>query len=621
MSMLKSTIIAIVAAILLWIFGMEDYSLLVASFILLGGIGYDNRDNLTSKDSILGIAAMLVFMALTGFGFFGTMTATTSILVTIFVILIISWIWAAANEEYGQVVILIIVLIIFMALAPILNAWVPIAGNAAQNVNTQLGMGEKTEGTFSSIKDGIENIWLMLTDPTEWAANKDAKKGTQEGGDLALEITSVKVMPQTVMPEDEYTMMFELKNLGKNEATTVKVGARVDARALKHGSYIINSNLNDNKTAWMYLPVDDVYPQEQRFESFDIVAPNCAGTFTTTAYVEYTYNAIATTNLELINREYYDELLKHNKLQFKDQISTSSAGPFKLTIRTQYPQPIPITKTAGDINPFKIYFNAINERNGEAFINDITLELPEDLTINTDNCDLEQKGETNTYNITKTVWEDKSQCVGKNDMTSFSCEVKYDGANIEMEKTLFLTTAINYTFTYDKSTTNTVKSNVAGYLTCSEEEKIVWGDKEKIGDSDIENIKDDILASKIEGVLEDNNCDTHSVTGDDYQCSTTPGNAEAVVEGVAKACFETWAGAANSEIPCGTLELDLSEGVCDNEVIIDEDLSSINFAKITWPDGNKITDQVSKIEITYIQESCTLSGLMMDIDSKTCVVD
>ncbi len=616
--MLKSTIIAIIAAILLWIFGMGAYSLLVASLILLVGLIYDNHDNLTSKDSILSIVAMLVFMALTLFGFFGTMTATTSILITIFVILIISWIWAAANEEYGQVVILIIVLIIFMLLAPILNAWVPIAGNAAQNVNTQFGMGEKTEGTFSAISDGIANIWLMLTDPTEWAANKDAKKGKQEGDALALEITSVKVMPQTVMPEDEYTMMFELKNLGKNEATTVKVGARVDARALKHGSYIINSNLNDDKTAWMYLPVDDVYPQEQRFESFDIVAPNCAGTFTTTAYVEYSYNAIATTNLELINRDYYDELLRHNKLQFKDQLSTSSAGPFKLTIRTQYPQPIPITKTAGEVNPFKIYFNAINERDGDAYINNITVQLPEGIEP-TDSCDLVQLGDTDIHYIKKEVWDKKAQCVEKNDMTSFSCEVKYVNNDITTEKTLFLKTGLNYTFTYDKSTTNTVKSNVAGYLTCSEEEKIEWGDKEKISDSDVGKIKDDILAAKIETVLKDNNCVNPFVNGDDYQCSTTTGNAEAVVEAVARTCFETWAGAANSEISCGTLELDLSGGDCKNEVEIDEDISSINFAKITWYPTSSITDKVSKIDITYIQESCTLSGLMIGISTGKCV--
>ncbi|MCK4550533.1 MAG: hypothetical protein KAT91_01120, partial [Candidatus Aenigmarchaeota archaeon] len=458
---------------------------------------------------------------------------------------------AYKTKQYSDAAVLYVILVIVLILAPIFYNWTPIIGQKAQNVNTQLGMGEKTEGTFSAISDGIANIWLMLTDPTKWAEQRDVDKGKQEGGDLALEITSVKAMPQTVMPEDEYTMMFELKNLGKNDATTVYVGARVDARALKYGSYIINNNIDkeeNNKVAWLYLPIDDVHPQEQRFESFDIVAPKCSGTFTTRAYVEYTYNAIATTNLEVINRGYYTELLQHDKLKFKDQISTSSAGPFKLTIRTQYPQPIPVTKTGGEVNPFKIYFTAINERKGEAYINNITVELPKELSITNEDdikvCELlPDNSEENTYYINPAL--KKNMCINSNDMTTFKCEFVYDGEPFEKEKTLFLKTRINYTFTYDKTTTTSVKSNVAGYKACSdEEENLVWGSKDKLSDDAVETLAG-VLGKKQNAVLENtDNCeqiswgdldDSYEIKDHEMYCVTTRDKAETVVREMAKA--------------------------------------------------------------------------------------
>ena len=299
--MLKYTFIAILLAFLLYVVGLTSV-VLVSTIIILGSfiLKHMNNGTITNVSTLLTIGAMLAFIVLIFLDFFGKITTTATILITILIILVLSWIGSASEKNYSEVLILTIVLIIFLILAPILNAWTPILSDKTQNIQAQLGISEKTEGTFSAMSDGMSDIWLMLTDPAKWQENKNNDLGKQEGGDLALEITSVKSMPTTVMPEDEYTMMFELKNLGKNDATTVKVGARVEARALKHGSYIIDSNNEDKNVAWLYLSIDDVHPQEQRFESFDIVAPNCAGTFTTTSYVEYSYNAIATTNLELI---------------------------------------------------------------------------------------------------------------------------------------------------------------------------------------------------------------------------------------------------------------------------------------------------------------------------------
>lgn len=622
MSMFKYTLIAIILAILLWLFGMGEYSLLVASLILLVGLISGNRKNLTSKDSVLSMVAMVGFILLT-IGLFGDMGTTSSILITIFVILILSWIWAAANEEYGQVIILIIILIIFMVLAPILNAWVPIAGNAAQNVNTQLGMGEKTEGTFSAISDGIANIWLMLTDPTKWAEEKDAKKGKQEGDALALEITSVKAMPTTSMPNGEYSMMFEIKNLGENDATNVFVGARLDERALTHGSYIIDDTKEDEPTSWLYRSVDDVHPGEQRFESFDVVAPKCSGTFKTTAYVEYSYNAIAITNLEVINRDYYDDLLKHNKLQFKDQLSTSSAGPFKLTIRTQYPQPIPITKADGTtLNKFNIYFNAINEREGQAFIKSITFELPEGIIVpegSGEDCELEPVVDENgitRYYITEDVKKEKNMCVGPNDMTSLKCVFAYDkdeGGAFEQEKTLFLKTAINYTFTYKKSTTTTVKSNVVGFETCSEIEKaesdISYETVLTVHETKLKTQSDAIFAAACNNYDPDNTPKTCTMDSFDNDKIVD------LVDQLETACHDIW-GSYSAYVmdgvskECTSFTLNVGGVTCGggNEVSLPQIVSAAEADEET--NTKEINVEINNIiTISYVQSSCTLSGV------------
>ncbi len=620
--MFKYTLIAIILAILLWLFGMGEYSLLVASLILLVGLISGNRKNLTSKDSVLSMVAMVGFILLT-IGLFGDMGTTSSILITIFVILILSWIWAAANEEYGQVIILIIILIIFMVLAPILNAWVPIAGNAAQNVNTQLGMGEKTEGTFSAISDGIANIWLMLTDPTKWAEEKDAKKGKQEGDALALEITSVKAMPTTSMPNGEYSMMFEIKNLGENDATNVFVGARLDERALTHGSYIIDDTKEDEPTSWLYRSVDDVHPGEQRFESFDVVAPKCSGTFKTTAYVEYSYNAIAITNLEVINRDYYDDLLKHNKLQFKDQLSTSSAGPFKLTIRTQYPQPIPITKADGTtLNKFNIYFNAINEREGQAFIKSITFELPEGIIVpegSGEDCELEPVVDENgitRYYITEDVKKEKNMCVGPNDMTSLKCVFAYDkdeGGAFEQEKTLFLKTAINYTFTYKKSTTTTVKSNVVGFETCSEIEKaesdISYETVLTVHETKLKTQSDAIFAAACNNYDPDNTPKTCTMDSFDNDKIVD------LVDQLETACHDIW-GSYSAYVmdgvskECTSFTLNVGGVTCGggNEVSLPQIVSAAEADEET--NTKEINVEINNIiTISYVQSSCTLSGV------------
>ncbi|MCK5474671.1 MAG: hypothetical protein KAI53_04645, partial [Candidatus Aenigmarchaeota archaeon] len=563
---------------------------LLVEYILLGATIYE----LTSAITILILCAMLI---------------------------------GSSKSKHGEVLILWVLLLFFTALlAPMLNAWVPIAGNTAKNIDAQLGMGEKTEGIFSAISDGIADIWLMLTDPVKWSEKKDADKGKQEGGALALEITSVSAMPKTSMPNGEYSMMFEIKNLGENDATSVFVGARLDNRALIHGSYIIDGDDGGDKISWLYRSVDNVHPGEQRFESFDIVAPTCAGTFKTTAYVEYSYNAIAITNLEVINRDYYNDLLKHDKLQFKDQLSTSSAGPFKLTIRTQYPQPIPITKTDGTQNKFNIYFNAINEREGRAFIKDITFELPEGIIVpeeSTDDCELEPVVEGgNLYSIKETIKDGKNMCVGPNDMTSLKCVFAYDedvGGSFEQEKTLFLKTGIDYTFTYKKSTTTTVKSNVVGFDTCSE----IENDENSASYETVLTAYENDLRTKNDAIL-NSECDLY----EDEICTMNSPNQGTIINLVTQletACNTIWGNYGDYILDgvsqqCASVTLSVDGVTCDDEsnIIL---LPQIGSDGDEAPTKDMNIERDNRIGVYYVQSSCVLSGVNLKITptgSKTC---
>ena len=636
--MLLYIIGAIVFAIVSWLIGIGNWAVLIGLVILFAGLIYSNIQHLTKRNFILALVVVVAFTVIEHF--FWDIFTTTNILTIICALLLVSLVCSAAKENYGEVAVILILLLVFSLAAPILNAWVPITDQKTQTIKAQINAGENTEGVFFSLKEGLADIWLMLTDPAAWAEKREAKKGKQEDGTLALEITSVKVMPSSVMPKDEYSLMFELKNRGKNDATNVYVGARIDDRAYEHGSYIIRSDGSPSR--WLYRAVEDIHPQEQRFESFDIVAPDCASTFKTTAYVEYSYNAIATTNLEFITRDYYDELLSYNKINFKDQLSTASAGPFKLTIRTQYPQPIPVTKSEKDkdgmliATKFKIYFNAINERDGQAFINDITVDIPKELTlIEGDDCDLievmapEDTSPSTSGSVLGTLYhlkppEDgknrKNMCVGPNDMTSFKCEFEYndvENVDFDKEKTLFLRTGINYTFTYDKTATTTIKSNVAGIETCSEKE-----DKEVLVDKGLSDDEEEKIKGELE--TENNGIFTNYCTYENGVCVVQSiDHADSLVSELGQACYDAWANnadhvVANIEISCAEpFDLCVKDIECVEGDNPTHTLSGIDGPTISWPNGNKIyLEHVNEIDIKYTQKSCTLAGLEIALSKK-----
>ncbi|MCK4968246.1 MAG: hypothetical protein KAS12_04260, partial [Candidatus Aenigmarchaeota archaeon] len=475
---------SVIIAIFFWILGLPQWGLNSGWLIIGSSVFSQMKDNIKKLDTSLKNPAsfasrqvfsfiMFVLMGFTQDGLWDVFE-TNDIVIIITSLFLLSFSLTVINSKNrADVTIFIIFFVISGVFAPFLAQAMPTVDSNIKKLNNQVQTAETIKGVFSEMGYAIEDSWEMLIDPVGWQEKQKNKKGKQEGSDGALEIKSVKTMPENVMPGDEYAIMFELKNFGKNDATNVHVGAAVDEEALLNGAYIQDPNGikvdgKPIKYPWLYITVDDVHRGEQRFQSFDVVAPKCSGTFETKAYVEYTYNAIATTNLELINKTHYDDLLSYDKLIFKDQQSTSSAGPFKLTIRTEYPQPIPVTKSNGDANEFTMYFTAMNEREGEAYINDIFVDIPQELEVaNEDTCELttfkpggvgekikgvldeidligvidetentpitdnadEEIDKYTRYHLAKVLDNDdsptKSRCVAPRDMTYFKCKFKY----------------------------------------------------------------------------------------------------------------------------------------------------------------------------------------------------
>ncbi|NOR85599.1 hypothetical protein GQ473_05775 [archaeon] len=551
-------------------------------------------------------------------------------------------------KDYADVFRLYILLVIIILLAPIFYAWTPIISDKTQNVQAQLGIGDKTDGAFAGATAGLADIWLMLTDPVAWQENKNNDKGKQEGGTSALEITKIYTQPSIVMPQDEYTLLFELKNTGENKATGVYVGTQVGERAEKNNAHIsvdIDGDGDKEALKVYYMPIDDVYPGAMRLESFDVTAPNCGGTFETTAYVEYTYEALATTNIEFITKQYYNELLNDNKIQWKDELSTSSAGPFKVTVKTQYPQPIPVSDNDGNPKEFKIYFSLVNEREGQAFVNNINFILPKDLEISKTNDDIAKdcdfiavKDSDNNdipgrYKLDLVNKNDlkKKLCVEAKETSSFSCTFNYKSdeiKNIEQIKTHFIKTNVNYTFTYPKRTTITVKNNVPGYSTCKE-----LSDADKTEYKETTTTDGDITGSKIIDILGDvlySECDNKNLNN---ICDISDVvESKKILVDLMTACFNEWDGAKAVTLKCGSVNLNIKDDTCSdvkitaeeitnyfrNEFVGTEGIFKTSVApKVKW--SSKVgsstlqSNKQYRIDISYTQQACDQYGINMDI--------
>lgn len=377
--------------------------------------------------------------------------------------------------------------------------------------------GISTEGIGDKIAFMFNDTWLLMTNPNAWYEKQNAVQGTQTDGSLALEITKIEALPSAVIAKDNFDVVFEFENKGQKAAENVIIGATAetlaDACGKMEGKFcnpICVAEGTAPASCGMNRTIEKVSPQEKRFESVNFQAPECPGTYSTEAVLKYEYTVDATLNLQMISRNYYEDLLRNKKLTTAPELSEASAGPFKLTLKTSRDQPIPDTETdSGVTQKFKIYVGMVNQRAGKANLSFALLKIPKKLmlvgwdTANnqvdegcsitygvpdpanglylsdivkdsidtkkpldyTTYTDLEKYyrglAETgNDYITYKTVdYNTNNRILKQNEWRYYKCNFRLvDGEKIDQIQTLFLQAELPYIYTITKKTTVSVRS-------------------------------------------------------------------------------------------------------------------------------------------------------------------
>ncbi len=288
-------------------------------------------------------------------------------------------------------------------------------GGVAMNLIGGLGvfavMDAEAAATYADLREhttikndttsGINNIWLMLSNPRLWYEQEYGYKNeTMAQGDqtspYALEITKATVLEKAAPPGSPVTLDIQVTNKGMRQAVLKRIDVAVEDENLgiyhrysKPDADLLNAGSSD--ILYLYFestpaleahykfcdnptPSTQVKPDSVDFEPgmldeyfFDVNSPECYGTQKLNATITYDYNVDATYNLELIDPEYYKELAKNRKLTFHTVDSISSEGPLKLTIRS-VPEEQPVRLRGAGEDQFTVFYSISNIGPGTAVI-------------------------------------------------------------------------------------------------------------------------------------------------------------------------------------------------------------------------------------------------------------
>jgi len=422
------------------------------------------------------------------------------------------------------------------------SGWGVAVTQKIDSLGTQLGAttGISTEGTGDKISAMFNDTWLLLTNPNAWYEKQNAIGTTRDEGatSAALEITKIEALPASMNSKDTFDISFELENKGTKHAQNIYLGAKATTLANACGKIngkfcnlacIMNADgtitPKDLEQIKDGCPIDkavkDIAPLEKRFDTFGFRAPECPGTYSVSAMVIYDYDVDATLNMQMISRDYYNELIRNNKMVWIDELSTTSAGPFKLSLRTDRKQPIPDTNEGGRTpQKFRIYLGFVNEHQGRAVMNFANIGLPKEFesvgwdkeaNIFDDSCNifygvpdingkyfedaLKEKLEagggtisstdystlenqyrllaineektTNSGYLTYRIVDSDKRKMNQNEWRYYKCGFQLSpGTKIDQIQTLFARANMNYTFEYEKETTVTVRSTAVAIPHC-----------------------------------------------------------------------------------------------------------------------------------------------------------
>ncbi len=395
-----------------------------------------------------------------------------SVIGFITMIVFILFIRSSLDEENG-VTMGIITMIPLLAVGWFIGSgWGNIVEQKVDGFTTQVGAttGISTDVVGSKITSALNNTWLLFTNPEQWYVNVFIDTGNQESI-FALEVRSINAIPQDVIAGGKFDVIYELENRGKEAAKNVKIWANGDELAEACGK--INGRLCNTYCEGSGDPIScsfaknlrDISKNDKRFEKIPFTAPKCPGTYEVGVKVAYDYTASAMLMFEMISKGYYDELLQNDKLNFKDTISDSTSGPFKVTIRINQQQPIPDKTEDNEFQNFTIYVGLINNYAGTGKIKEVSLYVPdtfEALNVeNNDTCTIKEvkKGEPGYFEVKDhTQYRSKAKdiVVEQNGLTYMSCDFRQT-KDVEQIKSFDLTAKANYTFTYTRQTTVNVR--------------------------------------------------------------------------------------------------------------------------------------------------------------------
>lgn len=268
-------------------------------------------------------------------------------------------------------------------------------------------------------------------------------------GREALKIINAEIKPSRTYPEDEINFIFELENKGNKPAENIRLSLNLDKEAQNFGAYTSGVGSGTN-----YIYDEPLSPKEKRYYSIPITAPACYGkSFKALLGVNYYYESASINNLEIIESNYYKELLKQDKVKLKKGESLCSSGPFNINIKTSLDQPIPSDKK------FAIYLEVENNDRGTGYLKKLVFYIPKELEKVEDSfaCDLPTPAYTtdfyNVYIIDYAPQPYEKTMLQPNGAKQFSCRFSYASLEQFKEKTLILQAKVvyDYYYQYEKS--------------------------------------------------------------------------------------------------------------------------------------------------------------------------
>ncbi len=586
--MVYGTIISALTAIIVFILTKNNIFLTVTISvpILVVFIGieiYRRRELIgqrlrqSSWRSIAGMGVVFAVMLVSFiYGLFAGVLGGISYL--ILSILCISALASVYLNEKGSFIIIMVLLGIYSLVGmPVMLAWGPIVQSKAEATGTTLSVGENVQAGWQAIVAFFNDTWTALTDPEAWYEKQFVKKGKRENGEtsLGVEIEKVKILPEKSYPsliidkstssDEEASIIFTIENKGDKPSSQIRFGAVLGNLAYKRGARVGEEGRYFGRAYVKTLP--SLRPNQMITEDLTLLTPYCDGTYRLKTFLEYEYNVTGLTTIEFIDYDYYLELLKRKKIMPEDRLSVSSAGPFKVTLRTSKLQPIPVENNA--VN-FTLYVGVVNERNGNAFIKAIYVYLPKNIKPEcgwkkVEGKKVESQDGYNVYRVLepldlkngkdriKIMKESTKRCIQPKDSRYFSCKVQFRG-NILQSTEEVVKVKIEYIFRYEKPLTFTVVATPESKKCTEINENIIPKDRQN--------------GTTFESVLKNNCVFSKSLGKNKYLCSVRADKKSIikVISAIVKYCALKNYGADSVE--CGDVMLDPLGSKCNQNIVI-----------------------------------------------------